>query len=89
MSEDIRFERRGRLGVAILDRPAALNALTRDMVRRLSSQLAAWRRDPAIGAVLVKAVPGRAFCAGGEGPEGVSSVLVEKGTPGLGFGKPE
>ena len=26
---------------------------------------------------------------GGDGPGGVSSVLVEKGTPGLGFGKPE
>ena len=26
---------------------------------------------------------------GGEGPAGVSSVLVEKGTPGLTFGKPE
>jgi len=26
---------------------------------------------------------------GGEGPAGVSSVLVEKGTPGLSFGKPE
>ena len=26
---------------------------------------------------------------GGEGPAGVSSVLVEKGTPGLAFGKPE
>ena len=46
MSEDIRFERRDRLGVAILDRPAALNALSRDMVRRLSGQLAAWRLDP-------------------------------------------
>ena len=26
---------------------------------------------------------------GGEGPEGISCVLVEKGTPGLTFGKPE
>lgn len=26
---------------------------------------------------------------GGDGPGGISSVLVEKGTPGLGFGKPE
>ena len=26
---------------------------------------------------------------GGEGPRGISCVLVEKGTPGLGFGKPE
>ena len=26
---------------------------------------------------------------GGEGPSGISTVLVESGTPGLGFGKPE
>lgn len=63
---DIRFERRGRLGVAILDRQAALNALTHAMIRALSRQLAAWRDDPAIAAVLVKAAPGRAFCAGGD-----------------------
>lgn len=63
---DIRFERRGRLGVVTLDRPGALNALTHAMVRALSLQLAAWRDDPGIDAVLVKAVPGRAFCAGGD-----------------------
>ena len=42
-------------------------------------------------------IPGAGACGlylvmcrtGGEGPAGVSSVLVEKGTPGLTFGKPE
>ena len=63
---DIRFERRGGLGVVVLDRQPALNALTREMVRRLSLQLAAWRDDPEVTAVLVKAAPGRAFCAGGD-----------------------
>jgi enoyl-CoA hydratase len=65
-AEVIRFERRGRLGVVILDRQRALNALTQGMVRALSLQLVAWREDPAVGAVLVKAAPGRAFCAGGD-----------------------
>ncbi len=63
---EIRIERRGALGVVVLDRQRALNALTLDMVRSLSRALAAWREDPGIGAVLVKAVPGRAFCAGGD-----------------------
>jgi enoyl-CoA hydratase/carnithine racemase len=63
---DIRFERQGRLGLAILDRAQALNALSREMVQALSLQLAAWRNDPEVDAVLVKAVPGRAFCAGGD-----------------------
>ena len=66
MTGDIRFERRGRLGVVVLDRQAALNALTHGMVRALSLQLSAWRGDDSVGAVLVKAAQGRAFCAGGD-----------------------
>ena len=66
MSADIRFERRGALALVILDRQSALNALTHDMIRRLSAQLARWRIDPEVAAVLVKAAPGRAFCAGGD-----------------------
>ena len=65
-AEGIRFERQGRLGVAILDRQRALNALTRGMVQALSLQLVAWRQDPEVSAVVVKAAPGRAFCAGGD-----------------------
>ena len=63
---DIRFERRGGLGIAVLDRPAALNALTRGMVQALSLQLAAWKDDAEVAAVLVKSAGGRAFCAGGD-----------------------
>jgi enoyl-CoA hydratase len=66
MTADICFERHGRLGVVILDRQRALNALTHAMVRALSLQLAEWREDDRIGAVLVKPAPGRAFCAGGD-----------------------
>lgn len=64
--EPIRFERRGGLAVIVLDRPKALNALTHPMVRAMSRRLASWRDDPEVAAVLVKAVPGRAFCAGGD-----------------------
>ncbi len=63
---EIRIERRGALGILVLDRQHALNALTREMVRNLSRALAAWRDDPAVAAVLVRAAPGRAFCAGGD-----------------------
>lgn len=63
---DIRFQRKGSLGIAILDRPAALNALTRGMVQALSLQLAAWKDDPEVATVLVRSAGGRAFCAGGD-----------------------
>jgi len=66
-SEDgIRFERRGDLGIVVLDRPKALNALSHGMVRAMSRQLALWKDDEAVGGVLVQAVPGRAFCSGGD-----------------------
>jgi enoyl-CoA hydratase len=65
MSE-VQVSRSGSLGILTLDRPKALNALTRSMVAVMSAQLAAWRDDPEVAAVLVKAVPGRAFCAGGD-----------------------
>lgn len=65
-TDEIQFGRRGGLGIVTLGRPQALNALTHDMVRRLSRALAIWREDARIGAVLVRAAPGRAFCAGGD-----------------------
>ena len=58
-------ERRG-WGLLTLDRPDTLNALSHGMVRTISSALARWRSDPSIQAVLIKAVPGKAFCAGGD-----------------------
>ena len=76
---NIHFERRGRLGVVTLDRPRALNALTREMVEALNAMLARWRHDTTLGAVLVKAVPGRAFCAGGD----VRAVVETAGRDGI------
>lgn len=65
-SAEISFERRGVAGVVTLNRPQALNALTLDMVRRMTAQLAAWRDDGAVGRVIVAATGDRAFCAGGD-----------------------
>ncbi|MEX2009578.1 MAG: enoyl-CoA hydratase/isomerase family protein, partial [Dongiaceae bacterium] len=62
----ILFERRGRLAVVTLNRPAALNALTLDMIRRLDRKLADWAVDPSVGAVVIRGAGGRAFCAGGD-----------------------
>ena len=62
----IRFERRGGLGLVILDRPRALNALTLDMIRALDARLDDWAGDAAVRTVAIRGAGGRAFCAGGD-----------------------
>jgi enoyl-CoA hydratase/carnithine racemase len=62
----VHIEERHGWGVLTLDRPTTLNALSHDMVRAVSDALARWREDQSIQAVLIKAVPGKAFCAGGD-----------------------
>ncbi len=66
MTDLIKTEVRGALGVITLDRPTALNSLTLDMVRALTVSLRAWRDDARISAVLVKGSSERAYCAGGD-----------------------
>jgi enoyl-CoA hydratase len=66
MTQDILFERRGAIGLATLNRPAALNALTLDMVRAYARQLDEWEKEPGIRAVVLRGAGGRAFCAGGD-----------------------
>ena len=61
----VRAERLGRLGRIILNRPEALNALTRTMIRQMHAQLLAWAEDPSVSAIVVEG-EGRAFCAGGD-----------------------
>lgn len=63
---EILFERRGAAGIVTLNRPAALNAVTHDMVRALAAKLGEWARDGAITRVIVTAAGGRAFSAGGD-----------------------
>jgi enoyl-CoA hydratase len=63
---DIRFDRHGPLATVTLDRPQALNALTLDMAMQLDQTLVEWASDPAVAAVAIRSVGGRAFCAGGD-----------------------
>ncbi len=66
MTDHIKTEIRGTTGIITLDRPSALNSLTLEMVRAMTSALLAWRNDAAVRAVLVKASSERAYCAGGD-----------------------
>ncbi len=56
----------GPIGRVRLNRPRALNALTRDMAQTLSDTLLSWRDDDSISAIVIDAAGGKAFCAGGD-----------------------
>ncbi|HMI95887.1 MAG TPA: enoyl-CoA hydratase/isomerase family protein [Micropepsaceae bacterium] len=64
--DDVLLSRQGALGHITLNRPKALNALTHEMCASILGQLLEWTRDSDVKAVLIDAVPGRAFCAGGD-----------------------
>ncbi len=54
------------MGLVVLNRPEALNALTLGMVRGLARALDAWEHDDAVGHVVVVGAGEKAFCAGGD-----------------------
>ena len=85
MTGEVRIEEKGGIGILVLDRPQALNALTLPMVETVSDALARWRSDPAIRAVLIKAVPGRAFCAGGDIRRVIETAAAEGVEAGVRF----
>ncbi len=65
-TDDVLFEHRGRLGLITLNRPKALNALTRAMCNAIRAQLERWADDEGVGVVAIAGAGDRAFCAGGD-----------------------
>jgi enoyl-CoA hydratase/carnithine racemase len=57
--------RKGAVGWVTLDRPSALNSLSRELLTPFVERLVAWRNDPEVRVVVVTA-RGRAFCAGAD-----------------------
>ncbi len=62
------------LGIATLNRPHALNALTLEMCRAMLAQFQRWQNDESIVAVVLRAEGEKAFCAGGDVAEVVKRV---------------
>ncbi|WP_416140547.1 enoyl-CoA hydratase/isomerase family protein [Halomonas sp. HK25] len=56
----------GRIGVATLNAPKSLNALSLEMVHQLEAKLEAWAVDRSIVAVWLEGSGDKAFCAGGD-----------------------
>jgi enoyl-CoA hydratase len=63
---EILFDRHGSAAIVTLNRPHALNAVTHGMVRQLAAKLEAWRQQPSVSRVIIKATGPRAFSAGGD-----------------------
>lgn len=68
-----------RLGIATLDAPSSLNALSLPMIEQLSTHLHAWAQDPGIVCVLLRGNGAKAFCAGGEVRELVQACRAHPG----------
>ena len=66
MSGDVHCRKEGALGRITLNRPKALNSLTREMCAEIYAALGEWANDAGVKAVAIDAAPGRAFCAGGD-----------------------
>lgn len=54
------------VGIATLNRPRQLNALSYPMIIALGAQLEAWAMDDAIRAIVLRGTGPKAFCAGGD-----------------------
>ncbi|MEU3572134.1 enoyl-CoA hydratase/isomerase family protein [Kitasatospora sp. NPDC036755] len=65
-TDEVLLQREGRAGLIVLNRPAALNALTHGMVRTIAESLDAWEQDERVDTVVVTGAGDRAFCAGGD-----------------------
>jgi enoyl-CoA hydratase len=65
-AQNISLETVGQCGVITLDRPAALNALTLDMVNAIAAALEAYAAERAITSIVIRSASPRGFCAGGD-----------------------
>lgn len=66
MTAFVQTEIKNKTGFITLDRPKALNSLSLDMIRAITTALQAWRKDDNVLAVVVRGSSDRAFCAGGD-----------------------
>ena len=66
MTGQLDITREGHLGLIALNRPEAINALSRDMIEGITRTLERWRDDSDIRLVLFEGRGPRGFCSGGD-----------------------
>src|ERR1700686_4661190 len=70
----ILVERRGRVGVVVLNRPEKLNALNSELVNQLEAAFQSLETDDGGGAVVLTGAGARAFSAGGDMAEQIAAL---------------
>ncbi|WND01504.1 enoyl-CoA hydratase/isomerase family protein [Temperatibacter marinus] len=66
MTDEVLFSVRNGIGFITLNRPKALNSLTHVMAKSILDQLALWKSNTSVTAVVVTGTGDKAFCAGGD-----------------------
>lgn len=64
--QHLHIDVQGVLGIISLDRSTHLNALNLPMIEGIRAQLAQWRHDQNIQAIVINSNSDKAFCAGGD-----------------------
>ncbi len=64
--DEVLVERRGAVGSLVLNRPHAMNAITRSMILRIAAALDEWEHDDSVKTVLLTGAGERGLCAGGD-----------------------
>ncbi|MBX3167549.1 MAG: enoyl-CoA hydratase/isomerase family protein [Candidatus Eremiobacteraeota bacterium] len=80
--EELTTAGKRRFGVATLNAPDSLNALSLEMVRSLRPALEKWAQDPDIAGVFLQGAGEKAFCAGGDIRELYASLRETSNPPG-------
>ena len=80
VDQHVRFERRGKLGLVVLDRPRAINSLTLPMVEAMLEQLTQWQDDDEVAIVAITGAGEKGLCAGGDVVSVRRGLLGTQGT---------
>ena len=85
MTTDIITRVEGHAGFISLNRPAALHALTLDMVHAMTEALLKWQKSDEVKCIIIDHAEGRGFCSGGDIAFLRNSALNDGGKTGRQF----
>jgi len=75
--ELVQYEKRGHIGLLVLNRQEAANALSRDMLQQLQERLIQIRQDEECRVVILTGEGEKAFCAGADLKERLQMTVEE------------